>query len=324
MRAVRYHRSGGPEVLQLDEVDRPSPRADEVVVEVQAASINPTDAKRRDRGTGPLPKTTGSDFAGVVATVGDAVDAFSVGDRVCGTGLHTTRFQQGSFADYVAVPTDIVTHLPEGVSFERGAAVALVGVTAWWGLVDVARLAPTESCLIHGGTGGVGHVAVQLASILDADTIATAAPGRLADAADFGANTAVSYSHGQLLDAVRHHSPEGVDVIFDHRANEYFSFDLEAAGFAGRIILYGDVDGPVELRRTALQNNLTISVMTMSNLATKPDLPTIASKLDPVLALVAEGKLDPTIADRYSLEEAAAAHRAILDDSFIGKLVVVP
>lgn len=95
MKAVRYHEAGDPSVLRVDDVDRPEPGPNELLVDVRAASINPTDAKRRMRGTGPLPKTTGSDFAGVVEAVGADVSAFVPGERVCGTGLHTTRFRQG-------------------------------------------------------------------------------------------------------------------------------------------------------------------------------------------------------------------------------------
>lgn len=322
MRAVRYHEGGDVSVLQLEHVDQPVPNPNEVLVEVRAASINPTDAKRRRRGVGPFPKTTGSDFAGVVEAVGSDVSGFEPGDRVCGTGLHTTRFHQGSFAEYVSVPTDVVTLLPDSVSFEEGAAVALVGVTAWWGLVDHAGLRPTDTCLVHGGTGGVGHVAVQLSQTLHARTVATASPGRLNDAEALGADIAVSYGDERLLETVSELVNDGYDVVFDHRASDYFTLDVEAAAFRGRIVLYGNVSGKVELTPRAIRNNLTLHVMTMSNLATRPGLPTIAEILERVLGLVDRGSIRPRIARTYGLDEAAEVHRAILEDSFVGKLVV--
>jgi len=104
MRAVRYHEAGDPSVLKLESIDRPTAGADDIVVEVMAASVNPTDAKRRNRGAGPIPKTTGSDFAGVVVETGANVVDFKAGDRVCGTGLHTKCFHQGSFANYSRCP----------------------------------------------------------------------------------------------------------------------------------------------------------------------------------------------------------------------------
>jgi len=324
MRAVRYHDAGDPSVLQIDQVDRPTPAPDELLVEIRAASINPTDAKRRMRGTGPLPKTTGSDFAGVVREVGRDVAEFDVGDRVCGTGLHPTRFQQGSFAEYVSVPVDIVTFLPDAISFEDGAAVALVGVTAWRGLIDHAGLEPADSCLVHGGTGGVGHVSVQLSNAIQAHTVATASPERRRTAEEVGADVAVSYEHEGLLEAVLDHADGGYDVIFDHRSSDYFTFDIDVAAFGGRIVLYGGLGGQVELAQAALRNNLTIQAMTMSNLATHSELPSVASVLQRVLKLVDRDSLAPRIARTYDLEEATEAHRAILEDSFVGKLVVVP
>lgn len=302
----------------------PTPDANEIRVEVRAASINPTDAKRRARGSGPFPKTTGSDFAGVVRDVGRDVDGFDPGDRVCGTGLHTTRFHQGSFAEYVSVPVDLTAPLPDGVSFEVAAAVALVGVTAWRGLVDHGGLEPTDSCLVHGGTGGVGHVAVQLSAGLHATTVATAATDRMHVARELGADAVVSYTHEDLRGAVSAHVDRGYDVVFDHRPFEYLGLDADVAAFDGRIVLYSGLDGEVELSMAALHSNLTIHAMTMSNLATRTELPSVATVLRRVIALVDRGVLTPRIARTYDLDEAPEVHRAVLEDSFTGKLIVVP
>ena len=324
MRAIRYHEAGGPEVLRPDDVEKPTPGPDDVLVEIRAASVNPVDAKYRQRGSGPTPKTTGSDFAGVVEAVGGGITEFSPGDRVCGTGLHTARFQQGSFAEYVAAPSDVVSHLPDSVSFEDGAAVALVGVTAWRGLVDHAGLQPADACLVHGGTGGVGHIAVQLANRLQARVVATAATDKRHAAEAFGADAVVAYDREDLLEALSEHADRGFDVIFDHRAEEYLPLDLDAAAFGGRIVCYSGVEGDVELSRNALVNELTVQAMTMSNLTIRPELPSVAHVLDRVLDLTDRGRLSPEITRVYDLTEAAAAHRAVLEDSFVGKLVVVP
>lgn len=319
MKAVRYHEAGDPSVLRLEEVDRPTPTDDELLVAIRAASINPTDAKRRKWGPEHLPKTTGSDFAGVVESVGDNVSAFEVGDRVCGTGLHTDRFQQGSFAEYVTVPTDIVARLPNGVSFEAGAAAALAGVTAWRALVDHAGLEPAETCFVHGGTGGVGHLAVQLSAALSADTIATVGSAEAERAAtEFGADTVLRYDDPNIRDAV----DRPADVIVDHRIDEYLGFDIDIAGFGGRIVQYAGEDGPFKGAREGRSKNLSLHMMNMSNLASRPEAPRIAEPLSSVLGLVARGALEPRIHRRYELEEIAEMHRAILADSFVGKLVV--
>lgn len=323
MRAVRYHKAGDPSILQVDEIKMPTPADDEILVEVRAASINPTDAKRRARGAGPVPKTTGSDFAGVVREAGEDI-AFEVGDRVCGTGLHTTRFSQGSFAEYVAVPTDVVAPLPDGVTFVDGAAIALVGVTAWRGLLSHGGLEPTDACLVHGGTGGVGHVAVQLADHLHATTVATAAPRRLDVAVELGADATVSYAQEDLRSAVSEHVTGGFDVIFDHRPFEYYALDVDVAAFDGCIVVYSGLEGEVELSMAALRNNLTVHAMTMSNLVTRRDMPSVDGILRRVLALADQGVVEPRPARTYDLSEAVEPHRAILEDSFTGKLVVVP
>lgn len=319
MKAVRYHEPGDPSVLRIEQIDRPSPRDDEILVAVRAASINPTDAKRRMWGPEKLPKTTGSDFAGVVEAVGEDVTRFSEGDRVCGTGLHTDRFQQGSFAESVAVPTDIVAPLPDSVSFEQGAASALAGVTAWRGLVDHARLEPAETCFVHGGTGGVGHLAVQLSAAISADTIATVGSENAREAAEaFGADTVLRYDDEDLLASV----DRPADVIFDHRADEYFKFDIDIAAFGGRIVQYAGEDGAFEGGRTGRGKNLSIHMMNMGNLATVASCPDVSESLTPVLELVESGDLDPHIHHTYDLDEAAEMHRSILDESFIGKLVL--
>lgn len=325
MRAVRYHEAGDPSVLQIDEIETPTPGSGEILVDIRAASINPTDAKRRRRGTGPCPKTTGSDFAGVVESVGTDLTEFAAGDRVCGTGLHTTRFHQGSFADAVAVPTDVVTHLPEDVSFEDGAAVALVGVTAWRALIDHGGLVPTEAVLVHGGSGGVGHIAVQLAAHIGAHTVATAGSPESQRATEaFGADAVFDYARNDLLEAVAAATDSGFDVILDHRVPDYFELDVEAAAFDGRVILYSGKGGQFENLGVGMAKNLTVHMMTMSNLANDEDLPTIASVLRRVLDLTARDVLRPVIARTYDLEEAVEVHRSILEDSFVGKLVVVP
>lgn len=324
MLAVRYHEPGDASTLQIDDIDKPTPGHDEILVDVRAASINPTDVKRRMRGEGPFPKTTGSDFAGVVEAVGQDVTDFSQGDTVCGTGLHTARFQQGSFAEYVAVPTDIVTALPPTISFEEGAAVALVGVTAWLGLIDHGELKPSDACLIHGGTGGVGHIAVQLSNLLCAHTVTTAHPDRKEAAYSFGADSVVSYLRDDLLDAVSEITDGGYDVILDHRAQDYFSFDIAAAAFDGSIVHYGGTNGEVEYSTTTIKNDLSIQAFTMSNLPTAPEKPRIASVLSRVIDLVQQGVLAPSIGRTYRLEEAQEFHRAILEDSVIGKIVVIP
>ncbi len=164
MKAVRYHEHGGPEVLRIDDIDRPDPEPDELLVEIRAASVNPVDTTLREGlfGSLSLPAIPGGDAAGEVAAVGEDVESFAVGDQVFLGGVG--QVERGTAAEYVAIPTIKAAHLPESVSFEEGAAIPNVGATAWTALFDIAELGPTDRCLIHGGAGGVGHAAVQLAT----------------------------------------------------------------------------------------------------------------------------------------------------------------
>ncbi|MFB6124024.1 MAG: alcohol dehydrogenase catalytic domain-containing protein, partial [Haloferacaceae archaeon] len=176
MRAVRYHEHGGPDVLRVDDVDRPEVTAREVIVAVRSAGVNPVDTYFRDGSYTPftLPMIPGVDVAGDVVDVGEDVDDYEVGDRVYGTGL--SRDHYGAYAEYVAVPTDRLAHLPEDVGVVAAGGAGVAGVTAWRALVDHAGLDPSDRVLIHGGSGGVGHAAVQLAAATGAHVVTTAAP----------------------------------------------------------------------------------------------------------------------------------------------------
>lgn len=325
MEAVRYHEGGDADVLQFDDIERPEPTSDEILVEIEAASVNPVDAKRRQGGAGTLPKTTGSDFAGTVAAVGSNIDSFDVGDRVFGTGLHADRFQHGSFAEYVSVPLDIVAELPDSISFEQGAATALVGVTAWRGLIDHANLDPAETCLIHAGTGGVGHVAVQLADIVGASVVTTAGSQSAQEtAASLGADVVLPYTHDDLQGAISEACDGGVDVVFDHRFDDYAQLDAAVASFGGRIVVYSG-DGTAFGGGLFRSKELTTHWMSMSNLANREGtLPPIADILDSIATLMVEEGFSAKIADVYQSDEAVDIHRDVLNESFVGKLVYVP
>jgi NADPH:quinone reductase-like Zn-dependent oxidoreductase len=323
MRAVRYHEGGDPEVLTLEDVDRPDPARGEVLVEVRAASVNPVDAKFREAGLPRLPKTTGSDLAGVVAAVGDDADDYTEGDRVFATGLHVGRFAGGSFADYATVPTDLLAPLPDAVSFEQGAAVALVGVTAWRALVHHAGLEPGTTAFVHGGNGGVGHVAVGLADALGATPVATARPEYHDALHDLGAETVLDYSREDLTDAARE-ATGGADCVLDHMPDTYFDTDVGISAFEGNIVVIAGDEATASDVTAARGREVDVNMMSMSNLATHPDAPNIGPILDRLGRLVATGRLDVTVDRTYTLEEAREAHRAVLEESYLGKLVVVP
>ncbi|WP_435193961.1 quinone oxidoreductase family protein [Natronomonas sp. EA1] len=321
MYALRYHEPGGTDVLQYEEVERPTPDHGEVLVEMRAASVNPIDALLREARPPAPVKTTGSDLAGVVVAVGPTVEGYSEGDRVVATGLHTGRFTGGSFAEYATVPTDLLAPLPEVVPFETGAAVALVGVTAWRAFVHHAGVEPGDTVLVHGGNGGVGHVAVQLARAMGATVACTARPAYHEALSELGADAVVDYTREDLVEAVRD-AVGPVDVVLDHRPQEYIDRDIEVAAFGADLVFIADGEVTIADTLPARGKELDMHWMSMSNLATHAELPDIGPILERVVGLVADGDIEVHIDRSYPLADGADAHRAVTEESFLGKLVV--
>lgn len=318
MRAVRYHEHGDEDVLEVEAIPRPEPGHGEVGVRVEAASVNPVDTYFREGSYEPadLPMVTGSDVAGVVDAVGPGVDEFAVGDRVFATGLGKTH--QGTCAEYVVAPVDRTAHLPESVTFEVGAAVALVGATTWQSLVATCGIRPGDVCLIHGGSGGVGHVAVQLAAAAGASVTATASPGYHHNVHELGADTVFDYARADLAAAVEEASSP--DVILDHRADQYLQFDADVAAFDADVAVIGNTEPSATFENVPAARANALSVHHVSVFNT----PAFAAVLDRIARLLTAGDLDVEIARRYDLEEVPEAHRAVLADSYLGKLVVSP
>lgn len=317
MRAVRYHEHGGPEVLTVEDVERPEPDDDELLVRVEAASVNPVDTYFREGSydLDRLPWVPGSDAAGVVEAVGADVSGFAAGDRVLATGLGRT--EPGTCAEYVAVPAELAGHLPEQVDYDAAAAVALVGVTAWQALVYHAGVDPGDRVLVHGASGGVGHVAVQLAAAAGARVTGTASPAYRDRLRELGADAALDYERADLADAVG--EAGAPDVVLDPLADTYFELDAEVAAHGATIVGIGNesATAPVPMGPGKFKD-LTFQVMSMFN------TPDTGAVLERLAGLVADGAIEPVVARRYDLDGVADAHRAVLGESFLGKLVVEP
>ncbi len=310
MRTIRYHETGGPETLAIEAVDRPDPGCSDVLVEVRAASVNPVDVSFRE-GEYPtdLPATAGMDVAGVVAATGADVTAVEAGDRVCATGVG------GAYADYALAPAGNVAVLPDAVSFAEGAAVGLAGVTAWQAVVHYGSPTPTETVLLHGGSGGVGHVGVQLAALAGAQVVATAgAEDRRERVRELGADAALDYDRDDLGTAVREVGTP--DLVVDHRPETYFELDIDLLSAGGTLVL---IEGEFPETGSAVRSrikDLTIQAASGLNAAD------VGAVLGDLVGLVAAGRLTVEVARTYPLEEAAEAQRAVVEDRYVGKLVV--
>jgi NADPH:quinone reductase-like Zn-dependent oxidoreductase len=211
MRAIILRAFGGPEVLEVTELERPEPAEGEVLVRVEAVGLNPVEAFARSGALplfGPPPMVLGWDLAGVVEAAGPGVDRFTAGDRVFGLPRFP-RLAHG-YAEYVTAPAAELAPAPQTLDAAHAAALPLVGLTVWQSLVGVAAVVPGQHVLIHAAGGGVGHLAVQLAKARGARVTATASEGKHAFVEGLGADTVVDYRTEDLASRVR-----DVDVLLD-------------------------------------------------------------------------------------------------------------
>jgi len=320
MRAVRFHEHGDESVLQVDDVDRPDPAPDEVLVEVAAAGVNPVDTYFREGSYEPygLPAVPGVDAAGTAAAVGEAVEGIAEGEAVFATGL--SGAMPGGYAEYVAVPDDRIAALPDGADLVAAGGAGVAAVTAWRALVQHANLRPAETALIHGGSGGVGHAAVQVAAATGAHVIATAAPEYHDEVAALGADAVLDYGRDDLAEAVVAAADgDGVDVTLDHRLDEYLGFDAEVAAQGGRVVGIGENDPAIGFPESAAARGKDLNLQLMSMFNT----PSLAEALEGLASLWGDD-VSIEVADRYDLDDAAEAQRAVMEDSFLGKLVIEP
>ncbi|MFC4540336.1 NADPH:quinone reductase [Halosolutus amylolyticus] len=326
MKAVRYHDFGGPSVSSVDEIEPLTPREQEVSIDVRGIGINPSDILRRTGAfRNELPLIPGKDVAGIVTGTGDDVDRFEPGDRVFGYIPHSNvpgsgTDRQGTYAENVVALTDRLAHLPLPVSFESGAAIPAVAVTAWEALVRYGGLQPSETCLIHGGSGGVGHVAVQLASTMGANVVATAGDREKRQrVSELGADRVLDYSRPDLADGILEECSNRPAVILDHRVGDYLQLDVDVIDQHGTIAIIGGYeDSPRIDISTALLKNVTIVPYTVSLTRN------IGTILERIAALLRENRLSVDVWKTFQLKEVADAQRTVSNESFVGKVVMVP
>lgn len=305
----------------MDDVERPEATGHDVVVEVAGAGVNPVDTYFREGSYEPftLPMIPGVDVAGTVVETSEYVDSVDVGDPVVGTGLGNDRY--GGYAEYVAVSEDRLAVLPDDADLVAAGGMGVAGVTAWRALVDHAKLEPAETCLIHGGSGGVGHAAVQIAAAAGAHVVTTAAPEYHDDVRELGADVVLDYDRDDLASAVEDAAlGDGVDVVVDHRLDDYLQFDATVAATGARLVGIGENDPEVGFSQSSAARSKDLHATFMSMFNT----PRLADPLDRLTTLVDAGDFDVSVARTYDLEAADEAQRAVMEESFLGKLVLVP
>lgn len=300
MKAMILKSFGGPESFELHEVAKPVPQAGQVLVRVHATSINPLDFQVR-RGDYsdlvPLPTITGHDVSGVVEAVGPGVTSFVPGDEV----WYTPQIFDGpgSYAEYHVAAENIIGRKPSALSHLEAASLTLVGGTAWEALVVRAALRVGESILIHGGAGGVGHVAIQLAKAIGARVFTTVREENFEFARSMGADVLIDYKKEDYVEAVlRETNGLGVDVVFDTIGGETLASSPSALAQLGRVVSIVDIATPQNLVQAWGKNASYHFVFTRQN----------RGKLDELSALIERGQLRPHVGAVYSLAELAHAH----------------
>lgn len=330
MKAIHMTDSGTPEVLRLVELAEPRPGSGEVRVRLRAAGVNPIDTKLRRRGVffdNALPAILGCDGAGTVEQVGADVTTLKTGDEVwfCHGGLGR---EPGTYAEATVVPAGVARRKPASLSFEQAAAAPLVLLTAWEALFDRAGLARGQTVLIHGGAGGVGHVAIQLARHAGArvcTTVGSDANARFVES--LGAELAVNYREQPFVDAILDWTDgRGVDVALDIMGGEVFEDTFGAMVHYGNLVTLLDPGSSVNWKEARNRNlRIGFELMLTPMLADLPEARAHQGEiLDRCATLCDAGGLNIEVSGTLPLAQAAEAHRQIEAGHTRGKLVLVP
>ncbi len=330
MKAYRVHEYGDTAKFVKDEVDKPIVKKGHVVVEVKASSLNPIDHKllKSDLGINPaLPGVLHMDVSGVITEVGEGVTAFKVGDDIygCAGGLQgEAGLIQGALADFMLVDSNLIALKPNSIGFAESAALPLVTITAWEGLFDRASIKKDDHILIHGGAGGVGHIAIQLArehGARIATTVSSAYKAKVAR--DLGAEDIIFYRKEKVRDYTKRLTNDrGFDVVFDTIGADNLDKSLEAAKVSGQVI---SIIGTNKHDLTPMhKKGLSLHLVFML-------LPMLTGKgrahhgfvLNNVAKLIDKGMIKPLIhEERFGFDKANEAHALFATNKHVGKIIL--
>jgi putative PIG3 family NAD(P)H quinone oxidoreductase len=314
---------GPPEVLTLAQTSVPKPRTGEVLIEVAYAGVNRPDLLQRAGAYPPPPDASpiiGLEVAGRIAAVGDEVRNWRVGDVVC------ALTPGGGYAEYCATPAGFCLPFPRGLSAVEAAGLPENYFTVWNNVFDRAHLAAGESILIHGGSGGIGLTAIQLAKAFGANVIATVGSAEKASfCRNIGADHVINYREQDFVAEVAAiTNKRGVDVVLDIVGGDYFEKNLRCLALEGRLLLIAFLQGSrvsVDVRHVMLRR-LTITGSTLRASPTQRKAEIANSLRDKVWPLFEAGKLKQVVNRVFPLAEAAAAHALMESGAHIGKIML--
>ncbi len=322
MQAIRVHTYGGPEQLQLEEIEDPQAQAGEVLVGVAAVGVNFIDVYQRTGAySGSLPFIPGSEAAGIVRALGPGVTDLQVGDLVAYAN------QPGSYAQKAVVPASRLIRVPAGVDAQVAAAVMLQGMTAHYLTHSTYPLKAGDHALVHAAAGGAGLLLVQMAKQLGATvfgTVSTPAKAELAKAA--GADEVIMYTQTSFVDEVKRlTNGKGVQVVYDSVGKTTFDGSLDCLARRGYMVLFGQSSGavpPVNPQILNAKGSLFLTRPTLAHyVADREDLLQRAGDL---FNMIKAGTLNVRIDRTFPLAEAAAAHRLLESRGSSGKLLLIP
>ncbi len=323
MRAALAESTGGPEVLSLREVPAPTPAPGEVLVDVAATAVNRADLLQRQGHYPPPPGASeiiGLECSGTVAALGDGVSGWAVGDEVC------ALLAGGGYAEQVAVPAGQLMPVPAGIDLVTAAALPEVACTVWSNVFMVAGLRPREHLLVHGGAGGIGTMAIQLAHALGARVYTTAgSPEKRALCSELGADVTIDYRDEDFVDVVRRESDgHGADVILDNMAAKYLSRNVDVLALEGRLVVIGMQGGTkAELDLGALMRKRgAVIATTLRSRPVEGKAAICAAVTEHVWPLVEAGLVRPIVHATLPLAEAGRAHALLESGDAVGKVLL--
>ena len=322
MKSIQVAEVGGPEVLTLVDAPVPNPKANEALVQIEAAGVNFIDVYFREgRYPAPLPFINGQEAAGLVVAVGPDVTTLRLGDRVAYSST------LGSYAEYAAVPADRLVKIPDELDFNQAAAAMLQGMTAHYLSHSTYPIKTDDTVLIHAAAGGVGLLLVQMAKKLGARIIATAGSKEKAQLArDAGADEVIVYSEEDFETETRRLTEgQGVHVVYDGVGKDTFEKDLNVLRPRGYLVLFGGASGavpPFDLQELTKHGSLFVTRPSLQHyVATREEL---EQRANDVLQMILRGDLKLRIHKTYPLAEAETAHRDLEGRKTTGKLLLIP
>jgi NADPH2:quinone reductase len=324
MKAIYIDQPGGPEAMKFGEVETPVPAAGQVLVKLEASGVNFIDTYHR---SGlykiPLPGVLGMEGAGTVEALGDGVasdgpNGFKIGDRVA------WAMARGSYAEYAAVPAQVLVHVPHGVDLRDAAATMLQGMTAHYLTHSTFHLQAGHTCLVHAAAGGTGRLICQIAKLIGAKVIGTAGSPEKADVAKgAGADHVILYKSEDFLSEVKRLTDgKGVEVVYDGVGAATFAKSLDCLRPRGMMVIFGNASGPVapvDPLSLSSKGSLFLTRPTLANYSSPEEL---AWRAGDLFQWITEGKVKLMVEHLYPLADAAKAHTDLEGRATMGKLIL--